>query len=106
MWPKISNDLQNGLPKVSYLDAREGHNIVSKIQNSAFVNYGVVRVAKKQDSRGAKCDAFGGPGCDVNDLSCLLLVGLICQRILKTFFKQFLVDTTTGITKEFGKYQC
>ena len=47
---------------MSYLDAREGHNIVSKIQNSAFVNYGVVRVAKKQDSRGAKFDT--GPGLE------------------------------------------
>ena len=51
---------------MSYLDAREvlikGHDIVSKIQNSAFVNYGVVRVAKKQDSRGAKFDT--GPGLE------------------------------------------
>ena len=47
---------------MSYLDAREGHNIVSKIQNSALVNYGVVRVAKKQDSRGAKFDT--GPGLE------------------------------------------
>ena len=58
---------------MSHLDAREvlikGHDIVSKIQNSNFVNYGVVRVAKEQDSREAKFDAFGGPGCDDKDLS-------------------------------------
>ena len=58
---------------MSHLDAKEvlckGHDIVSKIQNSAFVNYGVVRVAKNQDSREAKFDAFGGRGCDDNDLS-------------------------------------
>ena len=76
----------------------KGHDIVSKIQNSAFVNnYGVVRGAKKQDSRGAKFDAFGGPGCDDNDLSRYKL-RLICERNLKTFFKQFLVDET-GITE-------
>ena len=78
---------------MSHLDAREvlikGHDIVSKIQNSAFVNYGVVRVAKKQDSRGAKFDAFGGPGCDDN---ARYKLRLICECNLKTFYKQFLID--------------
>jgi hypothetical protein len=30
------------------------------------MDYGVVRGAKKQDSRGAKFEAFCGPGCDDN----------------------------------------
>ena len=51
----------------------------------------------KQDSRGAKFDVFGGPGCDDNDLSRYKL-RLICELNLKTFFKQFLVDET-GITE-------
>ena len=89
---------------MSYLDAREvlikGHDIISKIQKFAFVNCGVVTVAKKQDSRGAKFDAFGGPGCDDNDLS-RYKQQLICERNLKTFFKQFLVDAT-GITAQWS----
>ena len=73
------------------MDAREvlirGHDIVSKIQNSAFVNYGVVRVAKKQDSRGAKFDAIGGLGW------------FVMVILEKTLFKQFLVDAAGIITE-------
>ena len=84
---------------MSHLDAKEvlrkGHDIVSKIQNSA---YRVVKVAKKQDSRGAKFYAFGSPGCDDNYLS-RYQQQIICERNMKTFFKQFLKVDTTGITE-------